>query len=243
MIKRFRNFVYESKYDSLANFIAKDLLAAVKATAGTNVGRAIHREFVYSEPLEFCLNFIVKRVLKFDPNRSTHFKNLPWEILNFEKNGFSLDANAYIPKGSEPEDPELELILYISPTAEPLRYTELEHALTAYIRHEIEHLLQTGINQRDGHRIKTHRKTRDSAESTYRYFLLADEIPAMVAGMNAAALKKKIPIDQEFELYLRPFLQTGMISEPEFNKVMANWLKFARAVYANSDSVKRIGKS
>lgn len=234
MIKRFRHFIYESKYDSLAISVAHDLFAMVKDTAGIKPGRAIHRELTYSEPLNFSLNFIIKRVIQFNPRKSQHFKNLPWEVLNFEENGFVLDANVYIPKISEDEDPELELVLYISPDAEPVSYEALNHKLIEYVRHEIEHLLQTGINQRTGHLVSTHRKTRNEAETSYRYFLLSDEIPAMVAGMHASAVKKRIPIDQEFELYLKPFVKTGLLTEPEFNKVMRTWIKFAKQVYPNS---------
>jgi hypothetical protein len=231
MIKRFKNFIYESKFDSLALVIAHDLFSIVKSTAGTKPGKAIHKELTYSDPLEFSLNFIVKRVIQFNPRRSAHFKTLPWEVLNFEDNGFALDANAYIPNLSEYEDPELELILYISPDAEPLSYEVLNHKLVEYIRHEIEHLLQTGINRRAGHMIKTPNKVRSKAETSYKYFLLSDEIPAMVAGMHAAAVRKRIPIDQEFEIYLNPFLRSGLINDTEFNKVIKTWIQFAKQVY------------
>jgi hypothetical protein len=231
MIKRFKNFIYESKFDSLAHSIARDLFAIVKTTAGTKLGKAVHRELTYSDPLEFSLNFIVKRVVQFNPKRSVHFKALPWEVLNFEDNGFALDANAYIPKASDQEDPELELVLYISPDAEPLSYETLGHKLVEYVRHEIEHLLQTGINRRTGHAIKTPNKVRSNAETSYKYFLLADEIPAMVAGMHASAVRKRIPIDQEFEIYLKPFLKSGLITDQEFNNVIKTWIKFAIKVY------------
>ena len=234
MIKRFNNFIYESKFDSLALTIAHDLFSIVKSSAGTKPGKAIHRELTYSTPLEFSLNFIVKRVVQFNPKKSVHFKSLPWEILNFEDNGFSLDANAYIPKASEDEDPELELILYISPDAEPISYKTLNHKLVEYVRHEIEHLLQTGINRRAGHIIKTPGKVRSEAETSYKYFLLADEIPAMVAGMHASAVRKRIPINQEFEIYLMPFLKSGLITDQEFNKVINTWIKFAKQVYPDA---------
>jgi hypothetical protein len=234
MIKPFKNFIYESTFDSLAHAIARDLFAIVKTTAGTKLGKAVHQELTYSDPLEFSLNFIVKRVVQFNPKKSAHFKALPWEVLNFEDNGFALDANAYIPKASENEDPELELVLYISPAAEPVSYETLGHKLGEYVRHEIEHLLQTGINRRAGHIIKTPNKVRSQAETSYKYFLLADEIPAMVAGMYTAAVRKRIPLDQEFEIYLKPFIKSGLITDNESNKVIKTWIKFANRVYPDA---------
>jgi hypothetical protein len=66
------------------------------------------------------------------------------------------------------------------------------------------------------------------------YFLLPDEIPAMVAGMYAAAVRKKIPLDQEFEIYLKPFIKSGLINDEEFNKVIQAWIKFANQVYPDA---------
>jgi len=234
MINRFKNFIYESKFDSLSLAISHDLFSIVKTTAGTKPGKAIHQELTYSDPLEFSLNFIVKRVVQFNPRKSTHFKTLPWEVLNFEDNGFALDANAYIPKASDDEDPELELVLYISPDAEPLSYETLGHKLVEYVRHEIEHLLQKGRNRRIGHIVKTPNNVRSQAETSYKYFLLPDEIPAMVAGMYAAAVRKRIPLDQEFEIYLKPFIKSGLINDEEFNKVIRAWIKFANQVYPDA---------
>ena len=141
-------------------------------------------EFEYTDPIEFDVFFVVKRVLSFNPSRTKHFKSLPWEVFNFEETGFSLDANVYIPSESDTDAPTLEMVLYIRPEAEPSSYELLNRKILEYVRHEVEHLLQKGINQQPGHAVTTREKTRTAAETSYRYFLLADEIPAMVAGID-----------------------------------------------------------
>lgn len=234
MIKRFSQFVYESKFDTISLSVARDLFSFVKSTKGTQVGKILKTEFEYSEPIEFDVFFVVKRVVSFNPSKTKHFKSLPWEVFNFEETGFSLDANVYIPNVSEPESPVLEMVLYISPEAEPLAYENLNRKLLEYLRHEIEHLLQKGVNRREGHEITTREKTRRDAETSYRYFLLPDEIPAMVAGMHASAAKKRVPIDTEFNLYLQPFLRAEMITQAEYQKVMRAWINFAKKVYPDS---------
>lgn len=231
---RFNEFIYESKYDTFAQSVSRDLFKIIKGTQGTTVGKILRKELSYAEPVEFTLTFIVKRVKQFIPLKSVHFKQLPWEVMNFERNGFVLDANTYSEPGPNPDEPEIEVILYVSPDAEPLSYDKIYHKMTEYIRHEIEHLLQSGINRRPGHIVRTPQKVRDRHSSSYRYFLLADEIPAMVAGMHAAAVKKRRPLDLEFEEYLRPLVDTEIISEDEFKKVMRTWINFAKKTYPDS---------
>jgi hypothetical protein len=231
MIKRFSQFIFESKYDSLASTFAKDLFGVIKKTAGFKIGKEISKEFEYDTPLEFTLSIKLVRVKEFEPAKSKDFSGLPWEVINFENKGFAIDANSFIPKANEPESPEIEIVLYISPDAEPQCYPALNYKLIDNIRHELEHLLQKGVNKRTGHIVNTPNAVRAGAQNTYRYFLLADEIPAMVAGMYASAKKKRVPIDQEFEEYLIPFIETEVISQPEADQVMNSWITFAKKVY------------
>jgi len=231
MIKRFSQFIFESKYDSLASIFAKDLFSVIKKTSGSKLGKEIFKEFTYTNPLEFTLSIKVVRVEEFDTSIAKEFSGIPSEIINFENKGFAIDANAFIPNANSVEEPEIEVVIYISPEAEPQCYPALNYKLVDNIRHELEHLLQKGINQRAGHIINTRKSVRARAQNNYQYFLLADEIPAMVAGMYASAKKKRVPIDQEFSEYLNPFIKTGVISQSEFEKVMASWIAFAKKVY------------
>jgi hypothetical protein len=231
MIKRFSQFIFESKYDSLASVFAKDLFGVIKKTAGSKLGKEISKEFEYDNPLEFTLSIKLARVKEFEPAKSKYFSRLPWEVINFENKGFAIDTNSFIPKENEPESPEIEIILYISPEAEPQCYPELNYKLIDNIRHELEHLLQKGINKKTGHIVNTPKAVRTRAQNNYNYFLLSDEIPAMVAGMYASAKKKRIPLDQEFTEYLQPFIETNVISQSEADKVMKTWIDFAKKVY------------
>ena len=231
MIKRFSQFIFESKYDSLASVFAKDLFSVVKKTAGSKIGKEIFKEFEYSNPLEFTLSIKIVRVEEFEPAKSKDFSGLPWEVINFENKGFAIDANSFIPKANELVDPEIEVVVYISPEAEPQCYPVLNYKLIDNIRHELEHLLQKGINKKSGHIINTRKSVRADAQNNYRYFLLSDEIPAMVAGMYASAKKKRVPLDQEFTEYLQPFIETEVISQLEADKVITSWIDFAKKVY------------
>lgn len=234
MIKKFKQFIYESKYDTLSSAYARDVLKFIKQTTGSPVNTPKLEIFDYSEPIEFNLTVKVVRVIEFDPSKTPDFNGLPWETINFEENGFVVDANAYIPAEQDPDSPEIDLVIYLSPEAEPSKYQDLNFKVVDVIRHELEHLLQKGVNKKVGHIVKTSKKVRDKAQDNYRYFLLPDEIPAMVAGMHASAVKKRVPIDSEFNSYLRPFVSSGVISKPEFEEVMQTWIRFTKKSFPDA---------
>ncbi len=231
MIKRFVQFITESKYDSLTSIFAKDVFGFVKKTAGAKLNKELSNQFEYIDPLEFTILIKIVRVDEFNPSESKDFSGLPWEVINFENKGFAINADAYIPNETATEEPEIEIVVYISPDAEPQCYADLNYKLIDNIRHELEHLLQKGINKRHGHIVNAPKNARSKAENSYKYFLLLDEVPAMVAGMYAAAKKKRITLDQAFAEYLSPFVETAIISELEFDRVMTGWVNFAKKVY------------
>lgn len=234
MIKRFSQFIYESKYDTLSSSYAGDVFKFIKKTAGSAINKPKTVGFTYSEPIEFDLTVKLVRVIDFDPSETTDFNGLPWETINFEENGFVVDANAYIPAESDPDSPEIDLVIYISPDAEPSKYQDLNFKIVDTIRHELEHLLQKGVNKQIGHIVKTTKKVRDKAQDNYKYFILPDEIPAMVSGMHASAVKKRVPIDSEFNSYLRPFISSGVISQSEFEEVMQTWIRFTKKSFPDA---------
>lgn len=234
MIKRFSQFIYESKYDTLTSSYASDVFMFIKKTSGSAINKPTSESFTYSEPIEFDLTVKVVRVINFDPSETSDFSGLPWETINFEENGFVIDANAYIPAESDPTSPEIDLVIYISPDSEPSQYRALNFKIVDTIRHELEHLLQKGVNKKTGHIVKTTKKVRDKAQNNYKYFLLPDEIPAMVAGMHASAVKKRVPIDSVFNSYLRPFVSSGVISQSEFEEVMQEWIRFTKKSFPDA---------
>jgi hypothetical protein len=229
-MQKFKHFIYESKFDSFSNIIAEEILEIVKGS--TMSKRTITRDLNYDEPVSFFLTLHITRSKTFSPAKDKNFKSLPWETINFERRGFVIDANSYIPGNDE--EPEVEMFIVISPDAEPNCYQTLYFKVLDIIRHEMEHLLQKGANRKSGHEVTTRQKTRSTAEESYKYFLLPDEIPSMVSGMHLAAVKKRVPIDVEFEDYLLPFIESGFVTRAEADKVIKVWLDFARKHFPNT---------
>ena len=213
---------YDPSYDRLSERIAETLCASIKETTDQRT------TIDFEEPLEFTLILTVNRTSKFNTKRTIEFKNLPWESLNFKNKGFAINSKSYIPEDAVPE---IEIIVHVSESLETQGYRILYYKLIDDVRHEIEHLLQQGINQKPNHAARVNQSTRDKALSNHRYFLLPNEIPAMVAGMYASSSAKKTELDLEFEEYLMPFLEYGILNKQQFFKIMKSWLDFARQLH------------
>jgi hypothetical protein len=84
---------------------------------------------------------------------------------------------------------------------------------------------------------------RERSKKSYKYFLLRDEIESMIEGMYENSKAQNVPLDQVFDDYLLPFIQTGYMSEPEYHKVMRTWVTRALELYPDatfSDKVEHI---
>lgn len=222
-----KTFTFDPVYDDFANTIAMDLLMFVQNAKRST--RTIKKTFEYFEPLEFTLTIKMKTVETFNPLKTKTFRYLPWEILNYNNRGFAIDSNSYIPTDSSPD---IEIIVYVDQSINPQGYLNLYFKLIDDVRHELEHLLQKGINQIPGHTCHTPVQARESSDP-YHYFLLDEEIPAMVAGMRASSIKRGIPIDEEFTNYLMPFIEFSLITDAQYLTIMNAWLNFAAELYPN----------
>lgn len=224
IIKEFLRFIYESKYDLFSETVASEVLEIIKQGKDGSVKKRICKSTTYDEPVSFELTVTITRSLKFSASKKTGFNEVPWEEINFRNNGFSIDSNSFIPVDAS--EPDVEISILINPETEPDCYQLIYFKLLDAIRHELEHLLQKGLNRNTQHTGSEVDKERKAAASSYRYFLLPDEIPSMVSGMRLSAEKKGTPIDQEFSDYLIPILQGGFITQDQFDFVIKTWLTF-----------------
>jgi hypothetical protein len=226
MIKDFLRYIYESKYDAFSEEVVRDIIKIISNNGSSIIRRRSIKEMEYSEPVSFSLILSIFRSSSFEPEKITVFSSVPWEKINFENNGFAVDANSFVPSDVYVHEPEVQVNIILNPNLEPKCYEALQFKLLDCIRHEIEHLLQKGFNVQPEHTGRQVDKNRKFAQSSYLYFILPDEMPAMVSGMRLSAEKKGKPIDTEFEEYLSPIRDSGFISDDELTKVMNAWIKF-----------------
>jgi hypothetical protein len=238
MIKGFDQYINESldgsscAYPKTAKY-ARDVIGIVKKSKQYNKSYEEIRELEYKDDNSFDL---VVQIKKDDsPNFETdeHFSDIPWEEINFKEYGFAMDANTYINKG-DLIIPEIIITLIIDPTKEPNLYKELEFKLIDIIKHELNHTDQVGWNRDPFNTRPSSGADRSSADSSFKYFNLPDEIESMVIGMYERTKAENIELDELFDKYLVPFVLNGNLSKREYDKVFDTWLRHALENYPDA---------
>jgi len=222
----------EGRYDSITRDAVKRIFDHIKKSKiaydkGRNIGKKESDGFYedilhsYDEPLDFYLSLRYKR----EKVRGGDFK---------------LNAYAY---SSDPDYAIVEVEIVINPDSEPKVYSTLNSHIQDAVRHEIEHLTQAGLNKKQGKAKPTRSGTRDKIsienKNAYKYFLLRDEIPAMVHGLYKKAKHDKQPLDVTMEDYLNIFIKNGSITRSEKDKTMKAWIAFAKKNLTSSKFSKK----
>lgn len=207
----------------LSQNITNDILRLIHQNR-EKVGR--YRSFTldYSDPIIFELNANIKIVDSLILSRDAYFKNLPSEIIRFEKFGFAVDGDSF--GGDNIDGPEIGISIAVDPSQ--IKSRALEAKILDVIRHEVEHLLQRGDNFSPDHKVKIPRPlTRDKAKSNYSYFILSDEIPAQVRGLEEEARHTGESVRSCAIDYLTPFLELNFITKEQMERVLSVWEQWA----------------
>lgn len=232
-----KTLIVEGRYDSLVTKLSskllgiiKDSYAAVQDPDGKFSGQKIafksgdavpdinnDSEFkhVYFEeventqiPLEFYLELKVQWVEGLDD--------------------FRYGGDAY--NNTETDSPDMPLIevrFEIDPAEYPRILSEVAMHLRDILRHEIEHLTQSGWNTITGKYIASDQNLRKKIESgtlpPARYFTLPKETPAMIQGLYMKAKKSKQPFRQVVDNYLSAWVDNGMLTQQDIEQIVNTW--------------------
>ena len=232
MVKSFIKFVNE-KFEAEERFI-RDLSTKLIQKIRTSREPASESYLKYAgmeftEPYAFDLILFLRRDSNVNFQRDEHFKNLPWEELNYSEYGYAIDANLHVSKPNLYHKIIIHLIL--DPNQEPHLYTKLFARLIDILTHETNHLEQIGSGREAFNEMPSNPDERELAKKSYKYFLLDDEVESMVEGMHASAAQQGKPLDQVFDEYLRPFIESSYITQEEYSQVMQKWVTFASQNY------------
>lgn len=157
---------------------------------------------------------------------------LDFNLITYVKRDKDLAKPYVVHAEAAPEDSEI--YIYIVLREEEKVYSDIQADLRDLLRHEIEHLTQSGPNARIGKgeiddklRQKIMMNT-DNPEIAYQYYLLPDEIPAMVQGIYNKAKTQKIPFVQAVENYLDQAEDENWILPKHRNIIKKTWFKYAK---------------
>ena len=187
----------------------------------------------FTEPFVFDLILKVRKDNSPQIEKDSHFNSLPWEEINFKDLGYCIDANVMMNK-SKIKVPTLTLHMIINTREEPMLYNKLYYRLIDILTHETNHLNQLGMNRHPFNSQVSDRSDREEAKKSYRYFLLNDEIESMIEGMYERSKAENIPLDQVFDNYLNPFIESNYISQKEYDHVMTVWVTRSAELYPDA---------
>ena len=117
-------------------------------------------------------------------------------------------------KRNSDEQPLIEVRFQIDPAEYPRVLSSIAMNLRDTLRHEIEHVTQSGWNTIDGKYISSDAALRNKIESgklpAARYFTLPKEIPAMLQGLYFKAKKSKQPFKTVVDEYLSMWVDNNL---------------------------------
>lgn len=231
-----KTLITEGRYDALVTSLSRTLLSVVKdsfaATKDPNgkfAGKKIYFTDVDTAPQ-----------ITSDEIDEIYFEEVSNETIPLEfylslkvqwivgLNNFKYGGDAYnSTKRDSDEPPLIEVRFEIDPAEYPKVLSEIAMQLRDVLRHEIEHVTQSGWNTINGKYIASDMTLRKKIESgqvpPFRYFMLPKEIPAMLHGLYLKAKKTRTPFREEVTTFLQSFVNTGAITEAEMQKVLATW--------------------
>ena len=130
-------------------------------------------------------------------------------------------------KRDSDEPPLIEVRMQIDPAEYPKVLSEIAMNLRDTLRHEIEHVTQSGWNTIDSKFIPSDQRLRDRIETgklpAARYFTLPKEIPAMLQGLYFKAKKSKQPFKTVVDEYLSMWVSNDTISAQEKENILNIW--------------------
>lgn len=241
MVKTFIQYINESSNNlEFIKELSQKIIQKIKNYKITNTDEySKFSGMEFSEPFEFDLDVYVKKNKEFDPKFDSHFKDLPWEEINFNKKGFAIDATVRINKDGM-LIPEITMHIVVDSSQEPHIYSEIYARVLDILVHEINHIKQIGL-KREPHRVlPSNQEERKAAKKSHKYFLLDDEIESMVEGMYVRSNILEKPLDYIFDDYLIPFVQAKYITHDEYLEVIEAWVKKAIELHPDSNFSNKV---
>jgi len=234
---RLKNLIVEGRYDSLVTTLSNKLLGIVKDSyenvddyTGEFSGQKIY--FKQGETIPNIDNDDEFKHIYFEEVENTEIPvefYLSLKIMWVEGlDDFKYGGDAYnATTRNSAEPPLIEIRFELDPADYPKLLSNVAMHLRDTLRHEIEHITQSGWNTIAGKYIASDQALRTKIETgklpPARYFTLPKEIDAMIQGLYFKAKKSKQPFAQVVDNYLSGWVNNGTIAEKDKEQIMATW--------------------
>ena len=136
--------------------------------------------------------------------------------LKFAQSNEVKPGEYYIDGEASSEDGELDIILAFNPGDGASLLQQIQPTLTDLIRHETEHLTQSGAQLQPTKWMRgdlaMRKRIRQNPETFYKYFMLPKEVDANIQGLYMKANYDKTDFQSTVDQYLDSLVDTGVIS-------------------------------
>lgn len=136
--------------------------------------------------------------------------------LKFAQSNEVKPGEYYIDGEASSDDGELDIILAFNPQDGTSLLQQIQPTLTDLIRHEIEHLTQSGAQLQPTKWMRgdlaMRKRIRQNPETFYKYFMLPKEVDANIQGLYMKANYDKTDFQSTVDQYLDSLVDTGVIS-------------------------------
>ena len=235
-----KSLIIEGRYDQLVSSLSNKLLSVIKDSYSSVTdpeGMFSGTKIFYKkgEPVPHIEDDTEQPNVYFEEVENT---TIPVEFYLQLKiqwlegsNDLHVGGDAYneTKRNSADAPPLIEIRFKIDPTEYPKALSEIAMDLRDTLRHEIEHITQSGWNTIDSKYIPSDQALRKKIETgdapPARYFTLPKEIDAMIQGLYLRAKKTRMPFKQVVDNYLNIWIQNDSITEKDKQNVLDVWRK------------------
>ena len=235
-----KSLIIEGRYDSLVTQLSNKLLSIVKSSyaAVTDPDGMFAGQKIYFKQGETVLNIDDESVQKHVYFEEVDNTTIPVEFYLQLKvqwidgfDDFRAEGDAYNDSKRQSDEPPLiEIRLQIDTADYPKVLSEVAMQLRDILRHEIEHVTQSGWNLIDGKYIPSDQALRTKIETgtapAARYFTLPKETPAMLQGLYFKAKKSKTPFKQVVNDYLDIWVSNNTITDLDKQYILTAWRNY-----------------
>ena len=180
-------------------------------------------------PLGLMLN-VEKQTAYLGAFESKSEKGTPTEVevnLKFALSDEVKPGKFYVDGEASSDEGSLDIILAFNPQDGTNMLQTIQPTLTDLIRHETEHLTQSGVEEKPTKWMRADQarrlKIRQNPELFYKYFLLPKEVDANIQGLYAKSKYEKKDFQEVVDDYLTGLVGDGIITQANSKQIYNKW--------------------
>ena len=217
--KKDKPLLTEGRYDAITRKAVKDIMQVITNTQGQNddLHQAELPNSIRGDEYEY-----MQDGMAFSIELNVHHQFL-YHDRSASKESEAYFVNTAIAEG---DDNVIMMTVVVDPNWEPRIYEKLFYKLQEDIRHEIEHLTQSGYYRIEDRPVST--TSTAKLKTVFGHHKHKLEVPALVHGFYRRAKLEKRPIDDVMMEDLDSEIEKGNLSKKQAESLLKVWVDYAK---------------